>query len=159
MTTAILGLGSNIGDKIGHLNAALEQLDGLENVSVVAVSRFYQTAPWGYEDQDWFVNACVLVETDRDAEDLLDRCLDIEKQLGRERSIRWGPRIIDIDVLTYGDDVIETDRLQVPHPRILERAFVLVPMRDVMPGLALFSETLDTHLSRLEDRDEVIPVK
>lgn len=158
MPLALLGLGSNIGDKVDHLNAAIDALGASDGIIITAVSRFYKTPPWGYEDQDWFVNGCLALETEKSADALLDLCLAIETELGRKRSIRWGPRIIDIDILTYGDDTIATDRLSVPHPRILERAFVLVPMQDVVPDLVLFGEALKTHLARLADRDQVQPL-
>lgn len=130
---AALGLGSNIGDKKAFITQALDLLATTPGITLLARSSPYQTEPWGMTDQDWFLNACALVETTLSAEDLLRRCLAVEQELGRVRDIRWGPRKIDIDVLVYGDEEIEAEGLTIPHPRIAERAFVLVPLAEIWP--------------------------
>ncbi|PTW63090.1 2-amino-4-hydroxy-6-hydroxymethyldihydropteridine diphosphokinase [Breoghania corrubedonensis] len=128
-----LGLGSNIGDKRAFVRTAIEQIAQSDGITVVARSADYRTAPWGLADQDWFVNACIVVETTLSAEDLLARALEIERRLGRVRDIRWGPRKIDIDVLVYAGEEIAEEGLSIPHPRIAERAFVLVPLAEIWP--------------------------
>lgn len=131
---AALGFGSNIGDKQAYLEEALARIAATPGVTLTARSSLYRTEPWGITDQDWFLNACALVETTLSASALLDRCLAVEQELGRVRDIRWGPRKIDIDVLVYGDARIDADGLTIPHPRMAERAFVLVPLAEIWPG-------------------------
>ncbi|WP_321332742.1 2-amino-4-hydroxy-6-hydroxymethyldihydropteridine diphosphokinase [Breoghania sp.] len=153
---AVLGLGSNIGDKRGFLAAAIRQIADSEGIVLVARSADYRTAPWGLTDQDWFVNACVLVETTLDASDLLARALEIERALGRVRDIRWGPRKIDIDVLVYGGEEIAREGLCVPHPRIAERAFVLVPLAEIWPDAPIGGGlTASTALAECPDADTI----
>lgn len=131
-TRAFLALGSNLGDRDGSLRAAVAGLieDGIR---VVRSSSVYETLPVG-PPQPSYLNAVIEVETDLDARALLDRCLAVEARLGRERgadAARWGPRTIDIDLLTFGDEVIDRPGLVVPHPRMHERAFVMVPLADL----------------------------
>jgi len=133
MARAGIGLGSNIGDKAGNIDRALAALDAIPGIRVTARSRYYRTAPWGVTDQDWFVNACALVETTLSPRALLDACLAIEAELGRKRLERWGPRLIDLDILFFGEETIDQPGLTVPHPHLLERAFVLVPLADIAP--------------------------
>lgn len=128
--TALLGLGGNIGDPPASMAAALQKLQAA-GLTIDAVSRLYRTPPWGNTDQDWFFNACAKVGTALDAHALLDACLSVEHQLKRKRRERWGPRIIDIDVLTYDDETIDDEGLTVPHPHMHERAFVLLPLLDI----------------------------
>ncbi|WP_136656890.1 2-amino-4-hydroxy-6-hydroxymethyldihydropteridine diphosphokinase [Nitratireductor sp. XY-223] len=128
---AALGLGGNIGDPPVSMARALRMLDETDGIAVSAVSRLYRTPPWGKTDQDWFFNCCAMVETKIAARDLLETCLDIERRLKRRRRERWGPRIIDIDVLTFADRMIDEEGLVVPHPHMHERAFVLLPLMDI----------------------------
>ncbi|WLR98446.1 2-amino-4-hydroxy-6-hydroxymethyldihydropteridine diphosphokinase [Shinella sumterensis] len=132
---ATLGLGGNIGDPAHAMAAALRALDARADCGVLAVSRLYRTPPWGKTDQDWFFNACALIETTLAPEPLLDICLGIERDMKRERIERWGPRTIDIDVLTYEGVEQAGGRLELPHPRMTERGFVLMPLADVAPSL------------------------
>jgi 2-amino-4-hydroxy-6-hydroxymethyldihydropteridine diphosphokinase len=132
MTIAALGLGSNIGDRAAFIARALDMLEG-DGCRVVSRSPLYQTTPWGDTDQDDFLNGCALVETSLPPHGLLDRCLQVEAALGRSRTRRWGPRIIDIDMLFYGEETIASERLTLPHPFMLERAFVLRPLMDIAP--------------------------
>ncbi|MCI3923237.1 2-amino-4-hydroxy-6-hydroxymethyldihydropteridine diphosphokinase [Paenibacillus sp. TRM 82003] len=129
---AYLGLGSNIGERETQLLEAIRRLHRHPSVRVTAVSPMYETDPVGYTDQPAFLNIACRAETDLSAEELLNAALAIEKELGRERVLRWGPRTIDIDVLLYNDATIESTALTVPHPRLMERAFVLVPLLDVI---------------------------
>ena len=130
-TRAGLSLGANLGDKQGNIQEALRRLDEVPGVKVVAVSRFYRTAPWGNTDQDWFVNACALVDVQIEPLELLDRLKELETAIGRQPSERWGPRAIDVDLLFYGDRETSTPRLTVPHRSMFERGFVMIPLAEV----------------------------
>ena len=130
---AAIGLGGNVGDKRANLDRAVERLAAVPGVRVVARSGYYRTEPWGFTDQDWFLNACVIVETTLSPAALLAACLDVETSLGRRRVERWGPRIIDLDILTFGDLTIDEPGLEVPHPRLRERAFVRAPLAELRP--------------------------
>lgn len=130
---AALGLGSNIGDPKANLAEAIARLDASPGIRVLAVSPAYRTPPWGPVPQDDYRNICVVVETTLPPVDLLRRGLAVEKEMGRVRDVRWGPRIIDIDVLLYGDVSLDHPELTLPHPRMAERAFVLVPLADIWP--------------------------
>jgi len=135
MHEATLGLGGNIGDPVDSMARALTLLDARLDCTVTAVSKLYRTPPWGKLDQAWFFNACGQVQTSLSPEELLDACLSIERQMKRERLERWGPRTIDIDVLTFDDLIQQTETLNIPHPRMTERGFVLMPLADFAPGL------------------------
>lgn len=130
---AAIGLGGNIGNPRRTMARALKLLDAHEDIHIRTVSRLYRTPPWGKTDQEWFHNACALVETRLDPHQLLKVCLDIEIELGRLRTDRWGPRTIDLDVLLHGDFLSDHADLTVPHPRMTERAFVMVPLADIAP--------------------------
>lgn len=136
---AHLGLGGNVGDRLDTLVTALFLLDQTPGIAVATISGVYETAPWGDVDQSPFLNLVATVATTLDAHELLRACQEVERELGRDRDReeRWGPRTCDIDVLTFGDEVIASDDLVVPHPRLQERAFVLVPLLEVWPGGAL----------------------
>ncbi len=135
---AWLGLGGNIGDPIAAMGQALRALDNRDDISVSAISPVYNTPPWGKVDQPSFYNACAELVTELEPEALLTVCLNIELEMKRERRERWGPRIIDIDVLAYeGIDRFESPSLILPHPRMTERAFVLVPLADIAPNLKI----------------------
>jgi 2-amino-4-hydroxy-6-hydroxymethyldihydropteridine diphosphokinase len=129
---AFIGLGSNLGDRLGHLEEAVRRLAGIEGVDVARTSRVYETTPVG-PDQPDFLNAVAEVFTSLPARELLKACLAIEDEMGRVRMQRWGPRVIDLDLLTYDTEEIDEPDLIVPHPRMLERAFVLVPMLELEP--------------------------
>jgi 2-amino-4-hydroxy-6-hydroxymethyldihydropteridine diphosphokinase len=129
-TRAFLGLGSNLGDRLEHLRRAVSLLNE-RGASILRSSRVYETEPVGGPPQPDYLNAVIEVETDGSAYELLDACLTVERELGRERSERWGARTIDIDVLTFGGERIDQPDLQVPHPRMHERAFVLVPLLEL----------------------------
>ena len=139
---ATLGLGGNIGDPVRAMAEALRALDARDDCRVTAVSRLYRTPPWGKTDQDWFFNACALVETTLAPEPLLDTCLAIERDMKRERKERWGPRTIDIDVLTFEGVEQSGGRLELPHPRMTARGFVLMPLADVAPLLEVGGRTV-----------------
>lgn len=130
---ALIGIGSNVGDKAANIAQALELLTADGAVRLVARSRLYRSAPWGILEQDWFVNACAAVATNVGPHDLLARCLEAETRMGRVRGRKWGPRLVDVDVLTYRGETIDTGDLTVPHPFIEQRSFVLVPLMDIAP--------------------------
>ena len=138
----IIALGSNLGDKASNIDAAIALLTDEGDVRLVRRSRNFATEPWGKTDQDWFVNACVAVATKLSARDLLERCQEIERRMGRVPTEKWGPRIIDLDLLIYGDAAIREPDLVLPHPHIGERAFVLAPLMDVAPDLKIGSRSV-----------------
>jgi len=138
MTRAYVALGSNVGDRERMLWSAIHMLAFNAEVDVVAVSSFRETAPVGYLDQPDFLNAAVAVETELGSRALLDLLLSIELELGRTRDgPRFGPRTIDLDLLLYGDEVVDGPGLIVPHPRLHERRFVLEPLAELDPGLTV----------------------
>ncbi len=137
MVRAYVGLGTNLGDKMENLYVALALLAAAPAVRVLRVAGVYRTAPWGYANQDWFLNTVAELETTLAARHLLEVLLGIEARMGRRRGVRWGPRIIDLDLLLYGDRVVREPGLVVPHPRMHERAFVLVPLAELEPSLRL----------------------
>lgn len=135
-TTALIAIGSNLGDRLENLRAGIEGLRSTPGVEVVAISGLYETAPVGGPDrQGAFYNAATRVETRLDAADLLARLHEIEADRERERVVRWGPRTLDLDLLIHGELVSDDPQLEVPHPRMHERRFVLVPVCDIAPDL------------------------
>ena len=131
----VFALGGNVGDKAKSLRRALRAIAREPGIELTAVSRFYRTPPWGKTDQDWFLNACALGRTNLKPEALLERVKRLEVELGREPTERWGPRVIDIDLIAYGDIALKTERLTLPHPELFNRAFVLVPLAEIAPDL------------------------
>lgn len=132
-STIYLALGSNLGDRYANLRAAITALPPA--VYVVQESPVYETRPWGYTDQPTFLNMTLKGETALEPVELLQRLKNLETGLGRQPSVRWGPRLIDLDILFYSDLVLETQGLVIPHPHLQERAFVLVPLADLAPDL------------------------
>ena len=130
---AAIALGSNLDDPVGQVEQALRELDGLPGTSVLARSKLHRTKPVGYANQPDFVNACALVETQMAPRALLDALLDIERAHGRVREIPNGPRTLDLDILLLGDFQINEPGLEIPHPRLAKRAFVLVPLNEIAP--------------------------
>jgi len=128
---ACIGLGGNVGDAAATVRGAFDALAILPETRLLAVSSLYRTPAWGIENQPDFVNAAALLETTLDPHVLLDGLLAIERAFGRERRERWGPRTLDLDLLLYGDQVIDVPGLHVPHPHLHERAFVLRPLADI----------------------------
>ncbi len=131
--TVYLGLGSNLGDRLENLRRALEML--AEAAPIETVSSVYETAPWGVKEQPRFLNAVCRARTTFPPERLLEELQRIEKSLGRQRKERWGPRLVDLDILFYDELVLDTPELTIPHPLLHERAFVLVPLAEIAPGL------------------------
>ena len=138
--TAYLGLGANLGDPQKTLSQALRELAKHPKIKLTQASSLYQTAPVGVVDQPDFLNAVVRIETALPPDALMTAVPSVEKKLGRVRTIRWGPRVIDIDVLLYGAREIETPLIMVPHPRMRERAFVMTPLAEIAPSLTVPGE-------------------
>ena len=153
MTTAWIGIGANVGDRRASIRAALDALGSLAVTSVARVSSLYDTAPWGVVSQERFLNAVVELETELAPDVLLRELAGIEDACGRVRHERWGPRTLDLDILLYGDRVIETEELVVPHPRLAQRAFVLVPLAELEPTLEVpgLGVTVEALLDELGD--------
>ncbi|QYA14625.1 2-amino-4-hydroxy-6-hydroxymethyldihydropteridine diphosphokinase [Rhizobium sp. AB2/73] len=154
-----LGLGGNLDNPVRAMALALRILDARADCQVISVSRLYRTPPWGKTDQSFFYNSCAAVDTTLTPEALLDVCLDIERQMKRVRIERWGPRTIDIDVLTYGDLEQAEPLLTIPHPRMVERGFVLMPLADfaadlVVKGRAISDWLQDVDVEGIEVADE-----
>lgn len=139
---ALVGLGTNIGDKAANITRAIALLTANDEIRLVRQSRLYRSKPWGVTNQDWFANAVVAIATPLSPHDLLHRCQQIENKMGRMRDVRWGPRIIDVDVLTYRDQMIDTLDLKIPHPLIAERAFVVLPIADIEPNIVINGQSL-----------------
>ena len=155
----VLALGGNVGDKVKSLRRALRLIAGVPEIELTAVSRFYRTAPWGKTDQDWFVNACALGRTSLNPEALLERVKRLEVELGRAPAERWGPRVIDIDLIAYADIALKTERLTLPHPELFNRAFVLVPLAEIAPDLVVAGLRIGEAAARLGDEAaELLPL-
>lgn len=159
MQKVYIALGSNIEPRLDYLQDAIDLLENHEEISIVAESYVYDTVPKGYDDQDDFYNMVIAVETTLRGEELLDICQEIEEELQRVRTIKNGPRTIDLDVVLYDDgEISETERLLVPHPRMAERAFVLFPLNEiatevVVPGANVTVFDLKDALSETEKAD------
>ena len=136
MAMAWLALGANIGDPVSQLKQAIVELAAMPEITVTARSSIIVTAPWGKTDQPDFHNLAIAVETSLSPNALLDACLSIELRLGRQRLERWGPRLIDIDLIAYERQVIESPKLTIPHPHAHARDFVLVPLVEISPEIA-----------------------
>lgn len=136
MVVAYVGLGSNLAAPDVQVERAIAALDRLAGTRVAARSHLYRTAPWGYLDQPHFVNAAAALETSSDARTLMQALLVVEQEFGRRRDdVRFGPRVLDLDLLLYADSRIDEPGLRVPHPRLHERAFALVPLAEIAPQL------------------------
>jgi 2-amino-4-hydroxy-6-hydroxymethyldihydropteridine diphosphokinase len=157
--SAFIGLGGNLGDVRSRLDAAIGVLAATPGIVVTARSRYFRTPPWGNVDQPDFVNAAIAVDTSLDAHALLDVLLSTERTFGRVRGgERWGPRTLDLDLLAYGDAEIEDERLAVPHPRIPERAFVLLPLADIAPDAVLPGQGRVVDMLAVIDAAECMPL-
>ncbi|MGH2693964.1 MAG: 2-amino-4-hydroxy-6-hydroxymethyldihydropteridine diphosphokinase [Actinomycetota bacterium] len=136
MTVAYVGIGSNVGDRVDFCLRAVRELETSSGITVEKVSKLYETSPLGGPPQRSFVNLVVKLDSEFDARSLLQLCKDIEQRIGREPSpIRWGPRVVDLDLLIFGDEKINEPDLEVPHPRLTERRFALVPLLEVDPDV------------------------
>ena len=155
-----IGLGSNLGNKVKNLARALLLIQDIEDVHLITVSSLYQTAPWGKTDQEDFINQVIEIETELLPLDLLHRLQDIEIKLGRQRDVRWGPRTIDLDVLLFGRETIDLEELKVPHPYLLQRLFVLIPLQEIAPELVFPDGSKITEvLNRLKGSADVSDIR
>jgi 2-amino-4-hydroxy-6-hydroxymethyldihydropteridine diphosphokinase len=145
-----IALGTNLGNRLSNLQTAINTF--APSVTVAKESHIYETPPWGYEDQPAFLNMVVKAETGLEPETLLNFLKQLEVELGREQNFRWGPRLIDLDILFYGNLIIDTPPLVIPHPRLHERAFVLVPLVDVASDLIhpIFQRSASDLLSEID---------
>ena len=152
MAEALLALGGNVGDVRTTLEAAVERMCDGATVRLIARSSDYRTPPWGVEDQAPFVNLCLRVATELTPHALLDRALGVERSLGRDRrnERRWGPRPVDIDIPAYDDLTLDEPRLTLPHPRLFERAFVLVPLAEIVPDRVISGITVRDAAGRVD---------
>lgn len=132
---AYIGIGSNLGDKQKHIADAIDMLENTQGIILKVISPIYETKPVGYVEQPDFLNCVAKIRTKLLPDELLEVCMHIENELGRKRTIKWGPRTVDLDILFYGDLVLDSDRLTIPHPLLHERGFVLVPLLDVAPDM------------------------
>ena len=158
--TTYLCLGGNLGDRMAALTEALRLLDATPGMRRTVCSSVYETEPWAVADQPNFLNLVAAYETTLSLEDLLAACKSVEEEVGRVASYRWGPRLIDVDILLYGDRVVDLAEpdLQIPHPRMAQRAFVLVPLAEIAPdtGVPPQGDTVRRLLDEVDDRAGVV---
>ena len=158
--TTYLCLGGNLDDRVAALTEALRLLDSAAGMRRIACSSVYETEPWAVADQPNFLNVVAAYETTLSPEDLLTACKTVEAEVGRVASYRWGPRLIDVDILLYGDQVVDLAEpdLQIPHPRMTQRAFVLVPLAEVIPDVSVPPDgpAVRRLLERVDDRAGVV---
>ncbi len=159
MPIVYLSLGSNLGDKVGNIQQASSLLTNDGNLKLIRASAFYDTEPWGEKKQDWFLNAVLEISTKLSPIDLLKHCLNIEKIMGRvrDKNKKWAERIIDIDILFYENDIINKMDLIIPHPLLHKRAFVLVPLLELIADYKhpIFNKTIEELYELLEDPEDV----
>jgi 2-amino-4-hydroxy-6-hydroxymethyldihydropteridine diphosphokinase len=158
---AFISIGSNLGDRVPNLEKAIEGLSGNPAITLIKKSSFYQTTPWGRTDQPLFINCAVEVETSLEPRQLLGFLKALEAELGRtsetHKEDRWGPRVIDLDIVFYGDRVIEEEGLVIPHPHALERGFVMLPIEEIAPDFIHpgSGKKVSELAVEIEDREEV----
>lgn len=159
MTKVYLSIGSNSGDRLANLQQVSGCLSLIDDIKIISTSAFYETQPWGVENQPWFLNAVIELETGLSAQKLLFECQKIESKLGRNRDneIRWGERLVDIDILFYGNEIIVTDNLKIPHKYLHKRAFVLVPMLEIASEFVhpVFEKSIEQLYEELENPEDV----
>jgi 2-amino-4-hydroxy-6-hydroxymethyldihydropteridine diphosphokinase len=157
LARAFLCIGSNLENRVSALKAAVERLNEVPNSRVAALSSIYETEPWGKADQAAFLNQAVEIETSLEPERLLEFCQAIERGLGRQRTIRWGPRTIDIDILLYDGRITEGTALRIPHPHLRDRRFALAPLAEIAPEAPVpgTGRTVAELLETCEDRGGV----
>jgi 2-amino-4-hydroxy-6-hydroxymethyldihydropteridine diphosphokinase len=155
--TAFISLGSNIGNRYDYLSKAIEYLTKHPKIQLVNTSSVYETDPVGYEDQDLFLNMVIEIQTEWSPLELLDFCLKVELELGRKREIVWGPRTIDLDILLFNQENIKSEKLVIPHPRMLERNFVMIPLSEIKPDIIIpnIEKPLDAWIKELANKEGV----
>lgn len=157
MQTVYLGLGSNKGERISYIEKAIEEISGLPETKIFVRSGIYETEPWGNIEQEDYLNSVIGIQTQLNAEDLLKELKSIEKHIGRKENKKWSEREIDIDLLFYGNEIIDKDHMKVPHGQIENRRFVLVPMNEIAPGFMhpVFKKSIS---QLLEDTTDILKV-
>lgn len=157
MAIVYIGLGSNLGDRLGFIQQAVKMLEFHAAVKVLETSSFYETEPYGVKEQDWFINAAVKVSTPLAPVEILRVCQHIEEKLGRKREIKWGPRVIDLDILLYDEEIIADDILTIPHPSTYDRACCIVPLLEIADELIhpILQKDMDEIYQNLEFPEEV----
>ena len=153
MKKVYLGLGTNLGDRTGYLSQAIQQLVNNPHIELIKKSSVYETAPIGYVQQEPFLNMVLEVFTSLKPFDLLVLCQEIELLLNRKKTVRWGPRTIDIDILLYENLYMATEALTIPHPRIEERAFVLVPLQEIAPAIEINGVGINALIRQVDTQD------
>ncbi|SHK07151.1 2-amino-4-hydroxy-6-hydroxymethyldihydropteridine diphosphokinase [Tepidibacter formicigenes] len=153
MSNVYLSLGTNMGDREKYLKDAIDLINNFEDTKIVKISKVYETKPWGYTNQKNFLNLCLKINTNLSPHNLLKKCQEAERFLKRERIIRWGPRTIDVDILIYDDIICNDENLTLPHPRIQERAFVLVPLMDLDEDLIIKGKKIKDWLELVDVED------
>jgi 2-amino-4-hydroxy-6-hydroxymethyldihydropteridine diphosphokinase len=154
---SFIGLGSNLGKPLDRCREGIEYLKTIRGSQVLRRSSYYRTEPVGFLDQEWFINAVIEIRTSLTAQELIQELQSIEKQMGRQKPVKWGPRIIDLDILLYGQEVIQTDSLKVPHPELHKRRFVLEPLYEIAPYAIhpAFGVSVAGLRERLSDKNQV----
>jgi len=157
MQTVYLGLGSNKGERISYIEKAIEEISGLPETKMFVRSGIYETEPWGNIEQEDYLNSVIGIQTELNAEDLLKELKSIEKLIGRKENKKWSEREIDIDLLFYGNEIIDKDHMKVPHGQIENRRFVLVPMNEIAPGFIhpVFKKSISQLLKDTTDKLKV----
>lgn len=150
MNRAYLGIGSNLGDKRRNIENALKLLKEHESIKIINTSSYYETEPVGYTEQDWFLNMVVEIDTCLNPYELLEYCNFIESNLKRKRIIRWGPRTIDVDILLYENFTSNDEKLIIPHPRMCERAFVMIPLYEIAKDIKINGENIKDIVENLK---------
>jgi 2-amino-4-hydroxy-6-hydroxymethyldihydropteridine diphosphokinase len=158
MQRVFIGIGSNLGDRRKNCAEAVRRLKEVRGCEFLGCSRWYLTSPVGLKDQDWFVNGVACLVAEISARDLLGRLLSIESGMGRVRDEKWGPRVIDLDLLLYGKDIIKEPDLEIPHPQMHLRRFVLAPLAELDPDVIhpVLAKTASQMLSELKGEDQVV---
>ncbi len=158
MKRAFIGIGSNLGDRRKHCTEAVERLKQIRGCEFIRCSRWYLTSPVGMQDQNWFVNGAACLDAEISARELLGRLLSIEAGMGRVRTEKWGPRVIDLDLLLYGMDILGESDLKIPHPYMHLRRFVLVPLAEVDPAVIhpVLAKTASQILEELKGEDQEV---
>lgn len=161
-TTTYLSLGSNVGDRLAYLRIAQEKLANHPELKIITVSKVYETEPWPSEKEAgprWFLNQVIKIKTSLNPQELLSLCQLTEKAMGRERTDPYAPRVIDIDILLYGNEVIDLPNFTLPHPHLFERRFVLIPLLEINPDLKdpVSGRPLKIFLTKLKDAHKVVP--
>ena len=161
MQTVYLGLGSNKGERISYIEKAIEEISRLPATNITVISGIYETEPWGNIEQEDYLNAVIGIQTELNAEDLLKELKSIEKFIGRKENKKWSEREIDIDLLFYGNEIIDKDHMKVPHRQIENRRFVLVPMNEIAPGFMhpVFKKNISQMLEDTTDKLKVYKYK